>query len=63
MKAVIIENCKACPYSHDWSSSGIDCEKVTPSRLIARTNEERIEAGIKVKEWCPLPNMKYEGNN
>ena len=57
-RAIPITSCKKCRYSHDWSSSGIDCEKSDPTRLIVSDGErEKLEQGPP--EWCPLPLVKY----
>ena len=57
-KAIPVMNCSKCPYSQDWSSEGVDCTKIEPTRnIILGIDRTKIKNEIPI--WCPLPNVTH----
>ncbi len=59
-RCILIQGCRSCPHSHDYSSGGVDC--VHPSIvkdekgrniILGYTPRKEIEA--TTPDWCPLP--------
>ena len=62
-RAIPVMNCDSCPHSIDWSSAGIDCQKISPVRRVCYDNKkDRKRAETTTPDWCPLPLVTYNDN-
>ena len=57
-RAIPVTCCAKCPYSNDWSSGGVDCEKAEPKRSIVNGLNRELVNNV-TPEWCPLPEVVH----